>query len=200
MIKIIIIIIIITIIRAQDNRGVRNGSHRSTWTWRLKYRIIRKVLDMKKEKKKKKKEKPQYPVQQVGVCYCGIFYQEVISDLGLKKNVLMSPTTPVFFFFMFELVKYCGINGVFLVFLIGAPINHINILKILSCFQYSNISVLHFSFCKCNGFSYKEVENLWLKVSFFFTKNQTLFIFSFHKIEKNVDTVYDYPHDAYYRS
>ena len=101
---------------------------------------------------------------------------------------------------MFELVKYCGINGVFLVFLIGAPINHINILKILSCFQYSNISVLHFSFCKCNGFSYKEVENLWLKVSFFFTKNQTLFIFSFHKIEKNVDTVYDYPHDAYYRS
>ena len=154
----IITIIIITIIRAQGNRGVRNGSHRGTWTWRLKYRIIRKVLDMKKEKKKKRKKKKKKKATISRTTSCCLLLWHLLLGSNIRpesKKRCLDVTYNASNFFLFELVKYRGLNGVFLVFLTGAPINHINILKILSCFQYSNISVLHFSFWKCNGLSYK---------------------------------------------
>ena len=49
------------------------------------------------------------------------------------------------------------------------------------------------------NFSTKTVKICGLKAVFiFFTKKPKMFIFSFYKVEKNVKTVYDYPHDAYY--
>ena len=44
-------------------------------------RIIRRV----EKKKKKKAKKLQYLRQLVGARYCGIFYQEITSDLRVKK-------------------------------------------------------------------------------------------------------------------
>ena len=95
------------------------------------------------------------------------------------------------------------IHGKIEFFVISATINHINkhILKVILCFQYYNI-LLNFSFWKCDDISYKKGENLWLKVSFYFfhKKKKKLLIYSFYKVEKNVETVYDYRHDSYYRS
>ena len=51
-------------------------------------------------------------------------------------------------------------------------------------------------------FPIKRVKICGLKSAFiFFTKkkNKNL-IYSFYKVEKNVETVYDYRHDSYYRS
>ena len=38
---------------------------------------------------KKKKKKVQYQRQLVGVRYCGIFYQEIISDLRVKEIIII---------------------------------------------------------------------------------------------------------------
>ena len=135
-----------------------------------------------------------------------ISHKSVIVDYG---SVLMSPTTPVFLFFSFFFF-WIGemlwlIHGKIEFFVISATINHINkhILKVILCFQYYNI-LLNFSFWKCDDISYKKGENLWLKVSFYFfhkkKKKKNLLIYSFYKVEKNVETVYDYRHDSYYRS
>ena len=62
--------------------------------------------------------------------------------------------------------------------------------------------ILNFIFLKSDYFSYKNGENLYgFKSAFiFFTRKQKLFIFSFYKLEKKYRKVYNYLHDAYYRS
>ena len=51
-------------------------------------------------------------------------------------------------------------------------------------------------------FPTKKVKICGLKSAFIFSlkKTQKLLTFSFYNVEKNVETVYDSPHDAYYRS
>ena len=89
-----------------------------------------------------------------------------------------------FFFFFFFFLNWWNIvanniwqNGVFL---ISAKVNHMKHTLKIHCFQYNNI-LLNFVFWKCDDFSYKKGENLWLKASFYFhsQKNKKLFIFVF---------------------
>ena len=50
-------------------------------------------------------------------------------------------------------------------------------------------------------FPTKKVKIRGLKSAFIFLqKNNKWFIFSFYKVEENVEILYDYPRDAYYES
>ena len=87
------------------------------------------------------------------------------------------------FFFVFFFLNWWNIvaniwqNGVFF---ISAKVNHMKHTLIIHCFQYNNI-LLNFVFWKCDYFSYKKGEDLWLKASFYFysQKNKKLLIFVF---------------------